>query len=119
MQVRDIPAHTTVSYGRTYETDRPTRMAVVSIGYADGYLRTGSGRAHMLLAGRKTPVLGRICMDMCMVRVPDGAPLRRGDEVTVFGPTGWTAEDVADAAGTISYEVLCAMSGRVPRIYIG
>ena len=119
VQVRDIPAHTTVSYGRTYETDRPTRMAVVSIGYADGYLRTGSGRAHMLLAGRKTPVLGRICMDMCMVRVPDGAPLRRGDEVTVFGPTGWTAEDVADAAGTISYEVLCAMSGRVPRIYIG
>lgn len=117
VQVRDIPAHTTVSYGRTYETGVPTRMAVISIGYADGFLRTGSGRAHVVLGGAKAPVLGRICMDMCMVRVPDGAQVGRGDEVTVFGPAVWTAEDAAAAAGTISYEVVCAVSRRVPRFY--
>lgn len=119
VQVREIPAHTTVSYGRTFETAEPTRMAVISIGYADGYLRTGSGLAHVVLGGQKTPVLGRICMDMCMARVPDGMEVRRGDEVTVFGPGIWTAEDAATAAGTISYEVLCAASSRVPRFYIG
>lgn len=117
VQVRDIPAHTTVSYGRTFETDEPIRMAVVSIGYADGFLRTGSGKAHVVLGGQKAPVLGRICMDMCMVRVPDGVDVRRGDEVTVFGPGVWTAEDAAAAAGTISYEVICAASSRVPRFY--
>ena len=119
VQVRDIPSHTTISYGRTFETDAPTHMAVVSIGYADGYLRCGSGRAHILLGGVKAPVLGRICMDMCMVRVPEGVQVQRGDEVTVFGPEGWTAEDVAEAAGTISYEVTCAVSRRVPRFYVG
>lgn len=117
VQVRDIPAHTTVSYGRTFETSGPTRMAVVSIGYADGFLRTGSGRAHVVLGGQKAPVLGRICMDMCMVRVSDGVQVHRGDEVTVFGPEIWTAEDAAEAAGTISYEVVCAVSRRVPRFY--
>ncbi|MDO5142787.1 MAG: alanine racemase, partial [Eubacteriales bacterium] len=118
VQVRTIPPQTTVSYGRTYQTDEPTRVAVVSVGYADGYLRTGSGRAHVVLGGRKAPVLGRICMDMCMVRVPDGVEVARGDAVTVFGPAVWTAEDVAAAADTISYEVLCAVSRRVPRFYI-
>ena len=117
VQVRDIPANTTISYGRTFETAEPTRMAVISMGYADGYLRTGSGKAQVLLGGVKAPVLGRICMDMCMVRIPEGVDVHRGDEVTVFGPEGWTAEDAADAAGTISYEVLCAISRRVPRFY--
>ncbi|MFR0924365.1 MAG: alanine racemase [Butyricicoccaceae bacterium] len=75
------------------------------------------GKAQVLLGGVKAPVLGRICMDMCMVRIPEGVDVHRGDEVTVFGPEGWTAEDAADAAGTISYEVLCAISRRVPRFY--
>lgn len=117
VQVRDIPAHTSVSYGRAFETEESIRMAVVAMGYADGYLRTGSGKAHVLLAGQLTPVLGRICMDMCMARVPDGAPVSRGDEAVIFGPSGLTADDVAEAAGTISYEVMCAISRRVPRIY--
>lgn len=119
VQVREIPAHTTISYGRTFETDAPTRIAVVSMGYADGFLRTGSGRAHVVLDGQRAPVLGRICMDMCMVQIPEGAQVRRGDEVTVFGPSVWTAEDTAQAAGTISYEVICAVSSRVPRFYVG
>lgn len=118
VQVRDIPDGATVSYGRTYKTNRRVRMAVISMGYADGYLRTGSGNAHVLLDGKKTPVIGRICMDMCMALVPEGVDARRGGEVTVFGPEGWTAEDAATAAGTISYEVLCAVSRRVPRFYI-
>ena len=78
-------------------------------------------RLQSLMEGQfadvKAPVLGRICMDMCMVRIPEGVDVHRGDEVTVFGPEGWTAEDAADAAGTISYEVLCAISRRVPRFY--
>lgn len=118
VQVREVDADTPVSYGLTYRTDKKTNLAVVAIGYADGYLRTGSGKAQMLVGGEKTPVRGRICMDMCMVRVPDGMQVRRGDEVTVFGADKLTAEDVAQAAGTIAYEVLCAVSRRVPRIFI-
>lgn len=119
VQVRDIPAHTTVSYGRTFETDGPARIAVVSIGYADGFLRTGSGKARVVINGRSTPVLGRICMDMCMARVPEGEGVQRGDEVIVWGADTWTAEDAAAAAGTISYEVVCSISRRVPRFYRG
>ncbi len=116
-QVRDIPAGTTIGYGRTYQTDKPIRMAVITIGYADGFLRTGSGRAKVLIGGVGAPVLGRICMDMCMVQIPENMEAHRGDEVIIFGQKGWTAEDVAGAAGTISYEVMCAVSKRVPRVY--
>ncbi len=118
-QVREIPAGTSISYGRAYSTDKPARIAVVAMGYADGLLRTGSGRAKIVLNGTAAPVLGRICMDMCMVQIPDGMDIRRGDEAVIFGTGTWTAEDNAAAAGTISYEALCAISPRVPRIYIG
>ena len=118
VQVRDVEPGRTVSYGRTYEISHPMREAVLSIGYADGYLRTGSNRVQVLVGGRKAPVLGRICMDMCMIEVPEGVSIMRGDEVTIFGNGPVTADDVAAAAGTISYEVLCAVSARVPRIYI-
>ena len=115
--IRPFEAGVTVSYGRTYETPGPRTIAVCPIGYADGLQRRLSGKLHFLLHGKKIPVVGRICMDMCMVRIPEGVDVHRGDEVTVFGPEGWTAEDAADAAGTISYEVLCAISRRVPRFY--
>lgn len=118
VQVRDIPANTTISYGRTFETAEPTHMAVISMGYADGYLRTGSGKAQVLLGGVKAPVLGRICMDMCMVRIPEGVDVHRGDEVTVFGPEGWTAEDAADAAAP-SRTRCCALSVSACRVSIG
>lgn len=116
-QVRELPANTSVGYGRTYTTDKPTRMAVITIGYADGFLRTGTGHAKVLLGGHPAPVLGRICMDMCMVSVPDGVEVKRGDTAVVFGPGKWTVENAAKAAGTISYELLCAISSRVPRFY--
>ena len=115
--IKELDAGQEISYGGTFCTANPMRVATIPVGYADGYLRTGSGKAQVLLGGVKAPVLGRICMDMCMVRIPEGVDVHRGDEVTVFGPEGWTAEDAADAAGTISYEVLCAISQRVPRFY--
>jgi len=118
-QVRDLPAETAIGYGNTFTTDKSTRIAVLTIGYADGFLRTGSGKARVLLGGVKTPVLGRICMDMCMALIPECVTIKRGDEAVIFGASGWTAEDVAQAAGTISYEVLCAVSSRVPRFYLG
>lgn len=119
VQVRQVEPGRTVSYGRTYTVERPIEEAVISIGYADGYLRAGSGRAHVLAGGKVAPVLGRVCMDMCMIEVPEGAEVKRGDAVVVFGPGEITADEVAQAAGTISYEVLCAVSARVPRIYFG
>lgn len=118
VQVRDVEPGRTVSYGRTYEISHPMREAVLSIGYADGYLRTGSNRVQVSVGGHKAPVLGRICMDMCMIEVPEGVSIMRGDEVTIFGDGPVTADDIAAAAGTISYEVLCAVSARVPRIYM-
>lgn len=118
-QVRDLPAETAIGYGRTFTTNKPIRIAVLTMGYADGFLRTGSGRACVLLGGVKTPILGRICMDMCMALIPEGITVNRDDEAVIFGASGWTAEDVAQASGTISYEILCAVSSRAPRFYFG
>ncbi|MDO5548185.1 MAG: alanine racemase [Eubacteriales bacterium] len=117
VQVRETPADVTVSYGRTYCTGKPTKIAVVTMGYEDGYHRAGSGQAVMLVQDKVVPVIGRICMDMCMLDVT-GLDVRRGDLVTVFGEGPVNADTVAAAAGTISYEVLCAISKRIPRFYV-
>jgi len=119
-QVKDLKAGDSVSYGRTFTAERDMRIAVLSIGYADGLHRAGSGKASYLLRGKRVRQIGRICMDLCMVDVtdvPDAAP---GDIVTIFGYDGdafLSVEEAAAAAGTISYEVMCAVSARVPRIY--
>ena len=110
---------TSVSYGRQFVTDRTTRMGVVPYGYADGFFRCLSDRWQMMTAEGPAPQRGRICMDMCMARVPEGESVQRGDEVIVWGADTWTAEDAAAAAGTISYEVVCSISRRVPRFYRG
>lgn len=117
IQVRDIPETTSVSYGRTYSTKQKSQIAVIAMGYADGLHRFASGKGQVLIDGKKADILGRICMDMCMVEVPQGTALSAGDEVVVFGAEKLTADDLAQAAGTISYEVLCAVSKRVPRFY--
>ena len=116
VQVREVPENITISYGRTYTTDKPTRIAVVTMGYEDGYHRAGSGQAVMLVQNQIVPVVGRICMDMCMLDVT-GLEVKRGDLVTVFGDGPVNADTAAAAAGTISYEVLCAISKRIPRVY--
>lgn len=116
-QIREIPAGTDVSYGRTYTTPSDRRLAVLSMGYADGLSRSLSGRAGFLLHGKPVPVVGRICMDMCMVDVTDVPEARVGDEVAVIGPD-CPCDLLAEQLGTISYEVLCGINKRIPRIYL-
>lgn len=116
-QVRDIPAGDSVGYGRTYMSDKPTRVAVFTIGYADGYPRIASNRISVMIQNTVVPTIGRICMDMSFAAV-DGMDIKRGDVVTVFGDGAVTADTLADAAQTISYEILCDVGKRVPRLYI-
>lgn len=118
-QVREVEAGVSVSYGRTYTTDKPTKLAVVSIGYADGYPRLLSGKASVLLHGRRVPIVGRICMDQLMIDVSDLPNVAEGDVVTLIGRDGdeiITADELAALYGTIGYEIVCGISPRVPRI---
>ena len=110
-----------VSYGRTWRATRPSLIGLVMCGYADGLPRSLSNRGSVLVRGQRAPIVGRICMDMCMVDVTDVADVARGDEVVLIGCQGEesiTADEVAGLAGTISYEILCAISARVPRLYL-
>ena len=120
VQLRTIPQGGTVSYNGTFVATRPTRIAVLPIGYADGYSRRLSHRGLVLIQGRRAPIVGLVCMDMIMVDVTDLAPVQIGDSVTLIGQQGeesiW-ADEVADWIGTIPYEVLCGIGSRVPRLY--
>jgi alanine racemase len=119
-QLRTIPQGSTVSYNRTFVAKRQTRIAVLPIGYADGYSRQLSHRGSVLIQGHRAPVVGLVCMDMIMVDVTDLAPVQVGETVTLIGRQGeesiW-ADEVADWIGTIPYEVLCGIGSRVPRLY--
>ena len=107
---------TDVSYGRLYTTPRTTRMGVVPYGYADGFFRCLSDRCALMTAAGAAPQRGRICMDMCMIDLTDLPSVQVGDEVEIFG-RNQRVDVLADAAGTIPYELTCAVSRRVPRIY--
>ena len=115
--VRSLPRGTCVSYGRTCTLERDSVVAVVPIGYADGLFRALSNRTEMLVRGRRAPQIGRVCMDLCMLDVTEIPGVQAGDVVTVFG-AGVPLEEKAAAAGTIPYELLCAVSPRVPRVYL-
>ena len=115
-QVRTVPAGTDISYGRLYRTTHDTRVAVLPIGYADGLPRALSGRWSVRINGRPAPLIGKICMDLCVADVT-GIPCAPGDDVVVFGPDN-PAEAMADVLGTIHYELLCSVKNRVPRYYI-
>lgn len=116
--VKKIYKGTTVSYGRTFEAEKDMTVATVTIGYADGYFRDFSNKGYMLLKGRKCRILGRVCMDQTIIDVSDVEDVKIGDEVTVFGATEPpTVNDLADFADTINYEIVCAVSKRVPRYY--
>ena len=108
---------TDVSYGRQYTTPRTTRMGVVPYGYADGFFRCLSGKCRFAAKGGDAPQRGRICMDMCMVDLTDLPEVQVGDELEIFGHTH-PVEELAKLAGTISYELTCAVSKRVPRVYL-
>ncbi len=117
-QVKTIPAGASVSYGMTFTAMRETRVATVPVGYGDGYLRAYSG-ASMTVRGKPAPVIGRICMDICMLDVTDIPDVQEGDEAVVFGASPYTTpEDLANIAGTVNYEVVTGISKRVLRLYL-
>lgn len=121
MHVKLLEAGRPVSYGRTFVTSGPTMVATLPIGYADGFSRRLSNRGSVLIGGKACPVLGRVCMDMIMADVTDSPGVKAGDEAVVLGRQGdaeISAEDMAEILDTISYEVLCNVSARVPRVYI-
>lgn len=119
--VKTLPAGREISYGGAFVTERPTRVATVSVGYADGYRRSLSGRFYMLLHGKKAKILGRICMDQTMVDVTEIPEAQVGDRVTLVGRDGGetiTMEQIAAAAGSFNYEFACGVSRRVSRYYL-
>jgi alanine racemase len=117
--LKQIPGGTSVSYGRRYFSRRETTIVSVPIGYADGLNRQLTNKAQVLINGKRFPAIGTICMDQVMIDVGNSREVRVGDEVVFIGTSGTeqiTAWDVARKCGTIPYEVLCAVSSRVPRI---
>lgn len=115
-----LPAGYPVSYGGTYVTNKPTRVATIPLGYGDGYPRSLSNKGYVLIRGKKAPILGRVCMDQFMVDVTDIPDAVYGDKVTLIGKDG-NEEISADALGIISgrfnYELMCDLGKRIPRIY--
>ena len=121
VHLKKVPADTPVSYGRTYVTTRDTVVATIPIGYADGYSRALTHKAKMIAGTQIVPVIGRICMDYCMIDVTDVKDIEVGGEVVVFGRKGEmniSIEEIAAAMGTTNYEVVCIVGKRVPRVYI-
>lgn len=114
--VKRIKAGDTVSYGRIFTAKRDTDIATVAIGYADGYRRSLSNKAKAFINGEEVAQVGRVCMDQVMFDVT-GKNVNIGDEVMLMGE-GFTADDMAKIAGTISYEIICGISKRVPRVYV-
>ncbi len=117
-QIRELPAGASVSYGRTYETDKPTRMAVITAGYADGHPRRISDSSYDIVNGREFPQIGRICMDMHMIDITGDDSIKVGDEVSLWGGKGMTAEQVAAKVGTLNYELTCLITPRIARVYV-
>ncbi len=115
--VKNVGKGETVGYGRSYTVAGPMRLATVTAGYADGYNRLLSNKGYVMVNGKKAPVVGRVCMDQFMVDVTGIENAQMGTEVTLIGD-GITADEMAQNAGTIGYEILCGISKRVRRIYI-
>jgi alanine racemase len=120
-QLKDVPIGAGISYGHRFVTTRHSRVAAVPVGYADGYNRLLSNRGEVLIHGRRAPVAGTVCMDWILVDVTDHPDVQVGDRVTLLGRDGdavITAEEWAEKIGSITYEVFCQVSKRVPRIVV-
>lgn len=118
--VRQVPPGRFVSYGATFETRRPSRIGVLMVGYADGFRRGPRNYGEGLIRGQRVPLVGRVCMDQCMVDVTDVPDANAGDEAVLIGRQGdeeITAEEVAARLGTNNYETVTTISARVPRVY--
>ena len=121
LDIRNVPAGTPISYGRTFVTKRPSTIGVLAIGYADGYNRLFSNNAHVLVKGKKVPVLGRVCMDLTMIDLTDVTGVEKDDEAVIIGKQGdhaITADELAGRANTISYEILTSLGRRSRRVYV-
>lgn len=121
IHVKELPKGEYIGYGRKFRTERDSVIATLPIGYADGYVRGLYEKAHVIINGKLAPVVGKICMDQCMVDVTDIGPVKVGDEVVLLGEDNGVknnADDMAKMLDTINYEILCMIGRRVPRIYI-
>jgi alanine racemase len=119
VQLKQVPIGFPVSYGGRFVTARPSRLATLAVGYADGFRRGLSGQAEVLIRGSRVPVVGVITMDLCVADVTDLPEVAVGDEVVLLGRQAEQvieAEELARRCGTISYEILCGIGARVPRI---
>jgi alanine racemase len=119
--IRRFPSGVSLSYGSTFTTEATTSVAYVPVGYSAGYARALSNQASVLIGGKRYHVVGRVCMDWLLVDVTDGAAITAGDEVTLLGGEGVgaiTADELAEKAGTIPYEILCDISPRIERLYL-
>jgi alanine racemase len=121
LQIKDVPAGVEVSYGGTYVTPRPETLAIIPVGYANGYPRSLSSKSSVLIRGRKFPLLGRVCMNLIVVRVDKALSLEPGEEVVLMGSQGQeaiSAAELARQADTISYELFCSLGRMNPRKYL-
>lgn len=120
-RIRTLPAGSSISYNRTYVTSKPTTVALVPIGYGDGYRRGLSNKGMVLIHGRRVPIIGRVCMDQFMVDVSDIPEVQQDDEVVILGRQGEeeiNAEEIGAWVGTNNYETVTAILPRVPRMYL-
>lgn len=118
--LKEVEEGVTVSYGRTFKTQKPAKIATIPIGYADGYSRLLSGKAEVIAKGQKCKIIGNICMDQCMIDVTDVNTINIGDDVILFGKSDaleLPVERLAEQMGTINYEILCVIGKRIPRVY--
>ncbi|MEF9921313.1 MAG: alanine racemase [Anaerovoracaceae bacterium] len=121
VHLKDVPADFSVGYGRKYISKKPSKVATIALGYADGYPRPYSAHAKVIVNGVFAPIAGNICMDQCMIDVTDVPNVKVGDEVIVMGTDGKNtilADDIANATGTINYEITCALGQRLPKVYV-
>jgi alanine racemase len=120
VMVKEVPDLSPVSYGCSYITSHPTRIATIPIGYGDGYTRAYSNRAWATINGQQMQLIGRVCMDYCMFDATEVENIKVGDEVILFGrpEDGITADHLAELIGTINYEVVCLLNSRVHRTYV-
>lgn len=121
ISIKDVEPDISVSYGRIYKTERQSKIATVPIGYADGYLRCLSNKSEMLINGKRAKVVGRVCMDQCMIDVTHINDVKVGDKVVIMGKMGSEcidAQELGDLAYTIHYEIISLVGKRIPRFYI-
>lgn len=121
VHLKSVPENFSVGYGRKFISKRPSKIATIALGYADGYPRPYSSQAKVIVNGVVCPVAGNICMDQCMIDVTEVPDVKVGDQVIVMGSDGThtiLADDIAQATGTINYEICCAFGQRLPKVYV-